>query len=121
MIGLPCRFAIVKGKFQLSGGSQKVADDIWFYAIYDRFRAYTSDYGANFVQLVQKPVSSLLRNKTIILGTLQKGIEKYVPQATIRSIDVGYLASNRQEYILQVRYSAKTNEPKTVTEDVVFV
>lgn len=120
MKGLSCRFHIKNGKFALTDGVEKSRDGIWFYCIFDKFRVYTSDFGANFVSLVQKPVSYLLDNKTIILGSLKKGIQKYVPGVTVRNIDIGYTAQNRRDYTMMVEYNS-VQDNKTEIQDVTFV
>ena len=120
MKGLPCRFYLLNGKFVLTEGIEKTRDNIWFYCIYDRFRIYTSDFGANFVFLVQKPVAYLIDNKTIILGSLKKGIQKYVPNVTVRNIDIGYTSTDRRNYSMMIEYSS-VQENKLEIHDVTFV
>jgi hypothetical protein len=72
--GLPCRFFLQDGRFQLASGTQKAKDAIWFYCIFDKFRIYTSDFGANFHTLVQRSVAFLFANRNLILGNLRRGI-----------------------------------------------
>lgn len=119
MRGLASRFIIKDGKFQLTDGIEKSRDNIWFYCIFDKFRIYTSDFGANLVSLVQKPIGYLLMNKTIILGTLQQGIQKYVPNVAVEDIDVGYTSDNRVDYVVKIEYTS-IDEGKNV-KDVTFV
>lgn len=120
MKGLPCRFQLKNGKFTLIDGVEKSRDSIWFYCIFDKFRVYASDFGANFVSLVQKPVAYLIMNKTIILGSLRKGIQKYVPNVTIKDIDIGYTSNNRRDYSMKIEYNS-VQENKTEIQDVTFV
>ena len=120
MRGLTSRFHLKDGRFQLTSGVEKSRDNIWFYCVFDKFRIYASDFGANLVSLVQKPIGYLLMNKTIILGTLQQGIQKYVPNVTVEDIDIGYTSTNRTEYSLRIEYNS-TREDKTTTKDVMFV
>ena len=120
MKGLSCRFKLHNGKFMLSDGVKQSRDSIWFYCIFDKFRIYCSDFGANFVSLMQKPTSYLIMNRTIILGALRKGIQKYVPNVTVNNIDIGYVATNRKEYTMLIDYSA-VEENNVETRDVIFV
>ena len=120
MKGLPCRFQLKNGKFSLIEGVEKSRDNIWFYCIFDKFRVYTPDFGANFVSLVQKPVAYLFMNKTIILGTLQKGIQKFVPNVKVMNIDIGYTSKDRRNYTMMIEYNS-VQEDKTETHDVTFV
>lgn len=120
MKGLPSRFYLQNGRFVLTGGIEKSRDNIWFYCIFDKFRIYTSDFGANFVSLVQKPVASLIMNKTIILGNLKKGIQKYCPNVTVRNIDIGYTSNDRRNYSMMIEYTS-VQENKTEVQDVTFV
>ena len=120
MKGLMSRFHLKDGKFHLTDGVEKSRDSIWFYCVFDKFRIYSSDFGANLVTLVQKPIGYLLMNKTIILGTLQQGIQKYVPNVSIQDIDIGYTSSDRTKYSLRIEYNS-TNEDKTTIKDVTFV
>lgn len=120
MRGLPCKFSIKNGKFTLSEGTEKSRDAIWFYCIFDKFRVYTSDFGANFVSLTQKPVAYLISNKTIILGALKKGIQKYVPNVKVKNIDIGYTSADRRHFSMKIEYDS-VQENKTKIQDVTFV
>lgn len=120
MKGLSCRFYIKKGKFALTEGIEKSRDNIWFYCIFDKFRVYSSDFGANFVSLVQKPIAYLIMNKTIILGSLKKGIQKYVPNVSVKSIDIGYISKDRRDYSMMIEYNS-VQDNKTEIQDVTFV
>ena len=120
MKGLQSRFMLNKGKFVLTEGIQKSRDSIWFYCIFDKFRIYTSDFGANFVSLVQKPIAYLVMNKTLILGSLQKGIEKYVPNVSVDNIDIGYTSTDKKTYSVMIEYNS-VQEDKTEITDVTFV
>ena len=120
MKGLPCRFHLKNGKFVLTEGIEKSRDNIWFYCIFDKFRVYTSDFGANFVSLVQKPISYLIMNKTLILGSLKRGIQKYVPNVTVKNIDIGYTSKDRRSCSMMIEYSSVQGN-KTEIQDVTFV
>lgn len=120
MKGLPCRFQLIGGKFRLAEGIEKSRDDIWFYCIFDKFRIYTSDYGADFLSLVQKPIAALIMNKTLILGGLKKGIQKYVPNVSVKSIDIGYTSTSRRDFSMMVEYTS-VSETKNEIQDVTFI
>ena len=120
MKGLPSRFLIRNGKFVLSEGVEKSRDSIWFYCIFDKFRVYSSDFGADFVSLVQKPIGYLIMNKTVILGSLKRGIQKYVPNVKVRNIDIGYVSKERKNCTMMIEYNS-IQENKTEVHDVTFV
>jgi len=118
--GLTTQVNVVNGRFLLADGVEKARDGIRFYTIFDKFRVYVSDFGSNFVSLLQKPASYVQANSTILLGVYRKGIEKYVPDVSINTIDIGYLKSDRKTHVMKIDYSVK-EEDKTVTHDVIFV
>jgi len=120
MKGLSCQCLInTEGRFQLISGVDKYRDAIWFFSIFDKVRVYSQDYGANFITLVQQPISSLLINRTILLGKLQRGIMKYVPGVAIMDLDIGYLGENRKDYVVKVDYVYK--EQGISVADVTFI
>jgi hypothetical protein len=118
--GLQSRFLLVDGKFNLTSGVEKHKDSIWFYCVFDTFRIYASDFGAKFVNFLQKPASFFVMNRTLIIGNLQKGIKKYIPGVSIKTIDVGYFANDRTEYHLKIEYTS-TDDKQNKIDDVTFV
>ena len=118
--GLSTKIDLEKGRFLLTEGAEKTRDAIRFYTIFDKFRVYVSDFGSNFVSLLQKPASYIQANSTILLGVYRRGIEKYVPSAQVNSIDVGYLEKDRKTHVIKVDYSVKM-EDKTEIQDVIFI
>ena len=120
MKGLASNFRLKDGKFVLTNGVEKSRDAIWFYCVFNKFRVYTSDFGANFVSLTQKPIAYLITNKTIILGTLKKGIQKYIPNVKVKDIDIGYTSMDRKTYTMKIVYDS-VQENKTKIQDVTFV
>ena len=119
MRGLNCNFTIKDGKFSLSEGTDRATDAIWMYSIFDKNRVYVPNYGANLVSLLQKPIGILVSNRTILLGTLKKGITKYVPNVVLKNIDMGYTKTNRKHLYLKVEYSIKGEEDKPT--EVIFI
>lgn len=120
MKGLSSRFNLTEGKFQLTDGVAKSRENIWFYCIFDKFRIYCSDFGANFVTLVQKPIGYLIMNKTILLGSLKKGMQKYIPNIKVKNIDIGYTSKNRRDYSMMIEYTS-VQDDKNEIKDVTFV
>ena len=117
--GLPSRFSLERGCFLLTDGTTKARDAIWFYCIFDKFRIYTSDYGAGFYTLLQKSASYLLANRTLILGNLRRGISKYVSYVTVKNLYIGYL-EGRTSYAVMVEYTSP-DDTKTEIRDVTFI
>lgn len=120
MKGLNTNFNLSNGRFSLSEGKEKSRDAIWFYAIFDKFRIYNSEFGANFISLSQKPASYLVANRTIILGSLTRGIQKFVPSVNVKNIDIGYNTKDRRDYSMLIEYDSVL-ENKTKINDVIFV
>ena len=120
MRGLPSNFQLVNGKFKLTDGTEKCRDNIWFFCVFDKFRVYTSDFGGNFSSLVQKPITYLVLNKTLIVGALRKKMAKYIPNIKVNQIDIGYTSTDRKEYSMMIDYSYKEDTGVQVS-DVTFV
>lgn len=120
MKGLQPRFYLNNGRFALTDGVEKAKDSIWFYCVFDKFRVYCSDFGANFLSLSQKPISYLQMNKTIILRRLKSGMKKYVPTVTVNDIDIGYLNKDRKQYSMMIDFSTKKEDGSNI-QDVTFV
>ena len=120
MKGLNCNFQLSNGRFVLNEGVEKSRDAIWFYGIFDKFRVYTSDFGANFVSLVQKPISTLLLTKTLLIGKIKKEIEDFVPSVRVKNVDIGYIGKEREDVKVLIEYSSVLDN-KTEIEDVTFV
>lgn len=120
MTGLNSNIILTNGRFTLSKGPDRARDALWFYSIFDRMRVYYSDYGASFVSLLQKPSSVLVANRTILLGILRSGIIKYVPNVTIKNIDMGYLYNNRKQLNLLLEYDV-VGEKTTTESEVIFI
>lgn len=124
MKGLTTNFTIQEGKFSLSSGVEKARDSVNFYCGFDKSRTYLSDYGKNSVSLLhslmQKPISYIQRNSTLILGMLQKELQKYVPNIKVKDIDLGYFPENRRQYLVKIEYTS-IQEDKSEIDDVTFV
>lgn len=124
MKGLATNFTIQEGKFSLSSGVEKARDSVNFYFGFDKSRTYLSDYGKNSVSLLhslmQKPISYIQRNSTLILGMLQKELQKYVPNIKVKDIDLGYFPENRRQYLVKIEYTS-IQEDKSEIDDVTFV
>lgn len=118
MKGLSSRFNIVDGKFQLTDGIEKSKDNIWFYCIFNKIRTYFEDFGGNFLSLTQKPVSMIRQNKVFIIGNLQNGIEKYVGNVEVTSIDMGFI--NRKDMVMVVEFKG-LDEENNIKKGVTFI
>lgn len=124
MKGLATNFTLSRGKFLLTEGIEKTRDDVNFYCSFDKRRTYLSDYGRNSVSLLhsltQKPISYIQRNSTLILGTLQNELKKYVPNIDVKDIDLGYFPENRNQYLVKIEY-VSVQDDKSKIADVTFV
>lgn len=124
MTGLATNFNIQNGRFSLSSGIEKTRDSVNFYFGFDKSRTYLSDYGKNSVSLLhslmQKPISYIQRNSTLILGMLQKELQRYVPNIKVKDIDLGYFPENRRQFLVKIEYTS-IQEDKSEIYDVTFV
>ena len=124
MTGLATNFNLQNGKFSLSSGVEKTRDDVNFYCGFTKSRTYLSDYAKNSISLlhslVHKPTSYIQSNSTLILGMLQKRLQKYVPNIKVKDIDLGYFPENRRQYLVKIEYTS-IQEDKSETDDVTFV
>ena len=124
MKGLATNFTIQEGKFSLSSGVEKARDSVNFYCGFNKSRTYLSDYGKNSVSLLhslmQKPISYIQRNSTLILGMLQKELQRYVPNIKVKDIDLGYFPENRRQFLVKIEYTS-IQEDKSEIDDVTFV
>lgn len=124
MTGLATTFNTNNGRFSMASGVEKSRDSVNFYCEFDKNRTYLSDYGKNSVSLLhsllQKPASYVQNNSTMLLGMLQKDLQKYVPNIKVKNIDVGYFAKDRKECFIKVEYTS-IQEDKSEINDVIFV
>lgn len=124
MTGLATNFSIQNGRFSLSSGIEKTRDSVNFYCGFDKSRTYLSDYGKNAVSLLhslmQKPISYIQQNSTLIFGTLQSELQRYVPNIKVKDIDVGYFPENRHHFLIKIEYTS-IQEDKSEIDDVTFV
>lgn len=118
MKGLSSRFDMINGKFQLSDGVSKAKDNIWFYCVFNRVRTYFEDFGGNFLSLTQKPISSLRQNRVFIVGNLQSGIEQYVGNVEVKSIDIGYTDRRNMNMIIEFN---TLDEENNIQKGVTFI
>lgn len=120
MKGLTCDFTLEKGKFHMFSGSEKTRSSIWFLINFDKIYPYDTSFSASLLSLLQKPVSYMLTNRTLILNNIQRKVEKYVPSVKVNRIDIGYSNNDRTKYVVQVGYTSK-GEDNTTIQDVTFV
>lgn len=129
MKGLSCQLFLESGKFIMISGIDKYRDAIWFYCIFDKVRAYTQDFGANLVSMTQQPVSTLLLNKNLLFGKIQRGIYRFIPGVSIDDLDIGSISESgsfpnkqvmsRTDYVVKITYTCQ--EEGTTLQDVTFV
>lgn len=117
--GLATRFSIQNGRFALTSGSDKAADNLWFLMLFDKLRVYMPQFNPGTDALIQKPTSYLIQYKTIILGRITKLIGRYIPDLKVKQADIIYGFSERKEFALFVDYDYKDPGDGAVT--VVFI
>ena len=69
---------------------------------------------------MHKPISYIHRNSTLILGMLQKELQRYVPNIKVKDIDLGYFPENRRQFLVKIEYTS-IQEDKSEIDDVTFV
>ena len=111
--GLPYNFALSEGKFVLSGGSQKAVNNLrMFLGFIGWFRIYYPDYVPNILRLIQKSSSQISATKTLILGTLEESIEKYLPQIQLLELGLGR-GDTLRDWTLALKYKYRLKKEDT--------
>lgn len=109
--GLPTRFNLVGGKFELVGGTKKVDDNVSMLLCFvGWFRIFKQDYVIDAYQLYQNTTSFLYYFKNIIrLKILDIG-KRYVPFAKFSAVDIpnNYMDRKRTEILVEFRYNLKS-------------
>lgn len=100
---------VPKAKFSLVGGEVKANDNLLFiFKFIGFFRVYKSDFPPDLLWLLQKPVSTVLAFKTLILGNLIKTLTKYHPWIKLDGVNLDYDRINApKDFILGIDYRYK--------------
>lgn len=103
--GLPSRFQLTGGKFELIGGKKKVDDNVLLLLDFvGWFRLYTQDYIIDVYQFFQNTTSYLFQFKNILRLRVMDIGKKYVPFASFYAVDVPIDYSNRKETALNIQF-----------------
>ena len=111
--GLPTRFQIIDGKFQLMGGKAKVDDNIAMLLCFvGWFRIFKQDYVINAYQLYQNTTSFLYYFKNILRLKIMDIGARYVPFAKFNAVDIpiNYTDRKRTEIMIEFTYNLKNVE-----------
>lgn len=119
MTGINTSIPLENGRFSFSKDSAKSSDAIRFYLTFDRHRPYCSRFGANLLNLLQKPVGYVIMNQTVLLETIRKGVAEFVPSSTVEDMDV-LTDRDRKGMHLFLTYST-VNENSQTTMEALFV
>lgn len=105
-MGLSTRFKLKDGKISLSGGVEKVDDNIvMLLSFINWFRLYKQDYVINVYRFYQNSSNNLFRYKNILrLSILELG-DKHVPFAKFNSVDVPVDYTDRKRASLLINFS----------------
>lgn len=114
MRGLSPKFNLVDGKLVLTGGAGKARDNLYFLMnFYGIRRIYASDFTPELEWLAQKPVSTVLLYKVLVLGKIRKSIAKYVDGISVDSMGVVYTYDERKKYEVYVDFTHKETQQQT--------
>lgn len=106
--GLPTRFQLENGKFQLKGGKDKVDDNVtMLLAFVGWFRIYTQDYVIDAYQFFQNTTSYVYQFKNILRLRVMDIGKRYVPFANFYAVDVPVDYTNRKETTLHIQFQYK--------------
>lgn len=108
--GLPTRFNIVEGKFELIGGTRKVDDNMSMLLCFvGWFRIFKQDYIIDAYQLYQNTTSFLYTFKNILRLKIMDIGKKYVPFAKFSAVDIpnNYYDRKSTEIVVEFRYNLK--------------
>ena len=106
--GLPTRFNLVNGKFQLKGGKDKVDDNVaMLLSFIGWYRLYTQDYVIDAYQFFQNTTSYLYQFKNILRLRVMDIGKRYVPFANFYAVEVPIDYSNRKESSVHIQFQYK--------------
>ena len=111
--GLPTRFNIVDGKFQLLGGKAKVEDNVAMLLCFvGWFRIFKQGYVINAYQLYQNTTSFLYYFKNILRLKIMDIGARYVPYAKFSAVDIpiNYTDRKRTEIVIEFEYNLSNVE-----------
>lgn len=106
--GLPTRFQLVDGKFQLIGGTKKVDDNVsMLLSFIGWYRIFTQDYVIDAYQFFQNTTSYIYQFKNILRLRVMDIGKKYVPFANFHAVDIPVDYTNRKETTLHIQFQYK--------------
>jgi len=104
--GLPAKFQLNNGRFQLVGGTEKVNDNIYFFfRFHSWWRIYANDFIPEILWLLQKPIAIISQLKTLILGNISLSFRKYIQFATLDQIAIHYEQTDRKTFGIAIEYT----------------
>lgn len=106
--GLPTRFKITDGKFELLGGKDKVEDNVAMLLCFvGWFRIFKQDYVINAYQLYQNTTTFLYYFKNILRLKIMDIGARYVPFAKFTAVDIpiNYTDRKRTEILIEFSYN----------------
>jgi hypothetical protein len=121
-LGLSYKFQIKNGKFEMTGGGQKSADNVSFVMSYTYLRMnYYPDFNPGTAWLQQKPVSYLYSFRTLILARVKTSIEKYVLDTKVDSMNIIQVQLDRKAYGVFVNFTHTEDTIATNDFNVTFI
>ena len=110
-LGLATNFRLIGGKFELTGGTEKVDDNVTMLLRFVKhFRIYKQDYVIDLYRYYQGSTNSIFRYKnTLRLSIFDIGT-RHVPFATFTAVDIPIDYTNRRAVTITIRFSYRLRD-----------
>lgn len=106
--GLPMKFQLRDGKFELIGGRAKVDDNVsMLLAFVGWFRFYTQDYVIDAYRFIQNTTSYLFQFKNVLRLKIMDIGRKYAPFCNFYAVDIPIDYNNRKETTIYIQFQYK--------------
>jgi hypothetical protein len=116
--GLPSNFELVGGKIVLTGGPEKVDDNITFWISFiGWFRIFRPQFVLNVYQFYQNTTSYLYQFKNNFRLSVLDSAPDNVPNAEFTAVDLSQEPADRRQLGILLRFTYKFDlrkEPKTL-------
>lgn len=120
--GLHTRFQLSGGKFTLTGGKDKVDDNINMLSSFiGWFRIFKQDYVIDVYRFYQNTTNHLNKYKSVFKFKVLATGKNYVPFADLYAVDIVPSQENRKEMelIIQFRYNLKNQEDFQIIRKII--
>ena len=110
-MGLPTDFKLVAGKFALTGGTEKVDDNMrMMVAFIGWFRLFLPDFVFNVLSLYQRTSNFIIRYKNFFRLNISRTINKYAPNVDLSTLDILTSSDDRKALGILLQYKYKLDK-----------